>query len=355
MRLLCLGDIAIGDGNMPAWPPLLPPETVADGESRLLFNWELPIGDRLNPTPRSSGPRLLAHPQSVDVIRRWAPGFAALATNHVMDGGEEGLADTMAALNKSGFVTTGAGRTEEEIRRPLFWETREGRLAIINWVFPETHPEWLAVPGPNCWPGEKEAKRIIHELRAQADWVLVLAHWSDELFAYPRPQDRAMAHQLAHMGADLIVGHHAHVVRGMERIDGCPVFYGLGNLYFSDFSDGGGVGRIKSAPRNREGLGLLISFRRGQSPQHKLRAYWQVRDQVIGDPLHRATMRARWVSRPLARMDLETYAAWYARRRAWFDRWGARWHFGLRRRGLLGSLRYLTRHEHASIPQESDS
>jgi hypothetical protein len=77
----------------------------------VLFNWELPIGNTVNPTPRSSGPRLLAHPDSTRVIKRWSPGFATLATNHILDAGEEGLATTIESLKHAGFITLGAGGT----------------------------------------------------------------------------------------------------------------------------------------------------------------------------------------------------------------------------------------------------
>jgi hypothetical protein len=48
----------------------------------------------------------------------------------------------------------------------LFWETKAGKVAIVNWVFAETHPDWLAVPGPNYWPGVK--KSTAHYYPAEA-------------------------------------------------------------------------------------------------------------------------------------------------------------------------------------------
>jgi len=331
LELLCIGDVALAGEHLPPgeW---MPPGGVTPGDgTRILFNWELPIGATINPIPRSSGPRLLASPDSVRVIRRWSPGFAALATNHILDAGEEGLAATADSLRQAGFVTVGAGQTQEEVTRPLFWETAEGRLAIVNWVFPETHPDWMSVPGPNCWPGLQEAKRTIQMLKRQADWVLVLVHWSDELFPYPRPQDRVIAHELAQMGPDLIVGHHPHVVRGIEIFNTCPVFYSIGNFYFSDFADGHGKWIARTAPRNREGLGLEFSFHRGNPPRHRILSFWQTHTAAVLDSTHRAARRVARVSWPLKRLWDSKYVAWYAARRARFDRWDYRWHFGLRK------------------------
>jgi len=333
MQLLCIGDVALIDEDLTEWMWIPPGKVVPGDEMRVLFNWELPIGKTINPIPRSSGSRLLANPDSPRVIRRWSPGFATLANNHILDAGEEGLTNTIELLNQSGFMTVGAGRTREQITKPLFWETTEGQLAIINWVFPETHPDWLSVPGPNCWPGFEEAKRIIQELKRKTDWVLVVVHWSDELFAYPRPEDRHIARELSQMGADLIVGHHPHVVRGMEVIGSCPVFYSIGNFYFSDMQ----------APRNLEGLGVKILFRRGKRPEYQTLSFFQKKRCVILDPFNRAVRRINRVSRPLRRIQSSMYNEWHRVKYDHFCKWGAKWHFGFRRLGLRGTIIKLLR------------
>ncbi len=346
MELVCVGDVAIADVSVlkREWEP---PLVGFPGEdTRILLNWELPIGETVNPVPRSSGPRLLAHPHSPQVVHKWSPGIATLATNHILDAGESGLVNTMESLSNAGFMTVGAGRNEEEITAPLFWETVEGRLAILNWVFPETHPDWMHVPGPNCWPSLNEARHIIQRIRSHADWVLVVVHWSDELFPYPRPGDRTVAYELVSAGADLIIGHHPHVVRGAETIGTCPVFYSLGDFYFSDVADGQGGWITRRAPRNREGLGVWITFRRGHSPIYRVLPFWQANGHVTLDTLRRATKRMEHVSRPLEQFQGSAYAEWYISERSRFDRWGYRWHFGLWQMGWRGLIRRLTKMLH---------
>jgi hypothetical protein len=341
MKLLCLGDIAITEKDMPLWDP---PGDLHPGEdTKVLFNWELPIGERINPVPRSSGPRLVAHPDSWRATQKWAPGIAALANNHILDAGEEGLAKTLELLNQAGFHTVGAGRTRDEITRPLFWETAEGRVAILNWVFPETHPDWLSMPGPNCWPGLDRAREEIRELKKVTDWVMVVAHWSDELFSYPRPADRNIALELARMGVDVIVGHHPHVVRGMEIIDSCPVFYAIGNFYFSDIKDSNGGWMVRQAPRNREGIGILVRFQSRKRPECRPLSFWQKRNQALIDPLGRATRRMNRVSTPLQRFLGSKYERWYSAQRLKFEKWGYRWHFRLWELGRRGMLQYALR------------
>ena len=90
MQLMCIGDIAIADKSVTKFPWAPPVEAIAGDEVMVLYNWELPIGKTVNPFPRTSGPRLLSHPNSFEAIRSWAPGFASLANNHILDAGKEG-------------------------------------------------------------------------------------------------------------------------------------------------------------------------------------------------------------------------------------------------------------------------
>jgi hypothetical protein len=339
MKILCIGDIAIA---APVSPWLIPGNIIPGKDEKILFNWELPIGTTLNPVPRTSGPRLLSHPGSVNILEKWSPGFAALATNHIMDSGEEGLKTTIELLHQAGFQTVGAGQTVDEIQKPLLWETDEGKLGIVNWVFRETNPEWNAVPGPNCWPGVDTARQIIHDLKERVDWVLVFAHWSDELFPFPSPEDRYIANELANMGVDMVVGHHPHVIRGMETIGTCTVIYSIGNFFFSDYINLESGWDFHQAPRNRESLGVEVSFSQGRQPELNILSFWHANGEVISDPLHRAERRMKSVSYPFQSFTDAKYAEWHTGRQARFNRWEYRINFRIPMLGFRGFVRFLS-------------
>ena len=347
MRLLCLGDIAIA-GDLPnAW---LVPECIQPvrDDQKILFNWEVPIGETLNPRPRpGGGPRIITTPNSLQVIQNWSPGgIASLSTNHILDAGIEGLTKTLHLLQEHGFHTFGAGENEREITAPFVWETEAGKLGVVNWVFPETHPEWNSIPGPNYWPGFDEARSIISDLKSKVDWILAVLHWSDEEFSYPTPEDRETAEKLVQMGVDLIIGHHPHVVRGVEIIHGSPVFYSLGNFFFSNFRDDSGMSISHQAPRNREALGVELIFNKGKKPRYQLHSFFQKRNRTIVDPFQRAYRRVRSVSSPLVRFQGTSYINWYFQKRRVFDTVGIRLHFRLWHLGLNGLLRLLVKKLH---------
>ncbi|GAP11683.1 bacterial capsule synthesis protein PGA_cap [Bellilinea caldifistulae] len=329
MRLFCVGDIAICEdlSRNGSWPP--PAGIQLNEHSRILFNFEFPIGTHLNPSPRASGERFMADPHAIQALKGWAPAFVTLANNHILDADSSGLMRTCQSLSACGFKPLGAGFLDEENRRYRIWETVHGTLAILNWVFPETHPDPGQNPGANCWQGLEESATLIQVLRKEADWVIAVLHWSDELFGYPRPEDRMIAAALADQGVDLIIGQHPHVVRGWEIFNGCPVFYSIGDFYFSDIQDGSGKWILKEAPLNRASLGVDIRFSRGNKPLISTHSFWRVKGKTISDPLRRAERQLLHLSKPLQKYPLYDYAEWYQKKRRWFDRVGYRLQFRL--------------------------
>jgi hypothetical protein len=125
----------------------------------------------------------------------------------------------------------------------------------------------------------------------------------------------------------------------MERIGSCPVFYSVGNFYFSDMTDAQGEYVFKEAPRNREGLGVLLTFqRRGMKPAYELLSFWNNTQEAVPDRHRRASRRVRSTSIPLQTYRGDAYVDWYEEHRSRFDRWYSRWHFGLRPKGFRGTL-----------------
>lgn len=99
----------------------------------------------------------------------------------------------------------------------------------------------LAVVSMSLIPGaDKRAQKVpstevsekLRLAREQADLVLVSIHWGAEYQRLPDEAQRKQAHWLIQQGADVIVGHHPHVVQPPECVDGQPVFFSLGNHLF---------------------------------------------------------------------------------------------------------------------------
>jgi poly-gamma-glutamate synthesis protein (capsule biosynthesis protein) len=194
-----------------------------------------------------------APPENLDAIA--AAGFAMLSTagNHMADCGAEGIADTLAGLDRLGIAHSGAGQTLQLAQQPAVAVRAGRRIALLsfNCVGPEFG--WAGEDRAGCnylrvetadgspiapsAPLERVSDEAYAALAAQiaaaravADLVLValhkgIVHTPARLAAYERP----LAHAAIAAGADAVIGHHAHIVRGIEFVQGKPVFHGLGN------------------------------------------------------------------------------------------------------------------------------
>jgi len=198
-------------------------------------------------------PAPAARPEHLDALAR--AGFAAvsLAGNHIADCGPHGIADTIARLDALGIAHSGAGPTLDAARRPAWLDRAGKRIALLsyNCVGPEsgwatsdragcnylridTGDGGAVTPTATLTGVAKDALEQLHEdiaaARAASDLVIVALHKGIvHTPAVLAPYERPLAAAALEAGADVVVGHHAHILRGIERRDGRPVFHGLGN------------------------------------------------------------------------------------------------------------------------------
>jgi poly-gamma-glutamate synthesis protein (capsule biosynthesis protein) len=194
-----------------------------------------------------------ADPAHLGALARAGVTAVSMAGNHMMDCGDEGLADTIAGLDRHGIAHAGAGVDLDAARAPRFLRADGRTIALLsyNCVGPELG--WAGVGRPGCayvrilasdgGPSRPQADLVtidpasqaamqadIAAARARADMVVVALHKgiTHRPFALA-PYERPLAEAAVAAGADVVVGHHAHIARGIEMIAGKPVFHGLGN------------------------------------------------------------------------------------------------------------------------------
>ena len=86
-----------------------------------------------------------------------------------------------------------------------------------------------------AWLDEAETVAALRSCRSRADMVVLIVHWGIEEYRYPSPEQRAQALRLQAAGADLILGHHPHVLQGVEENSRGVIAYSLGNFLFDEF------------------------------------------------------------------------------------------------------------------------
>ncbi len=187
----------------------------------------------------------------------------SLANNHILDAGYEAMLETRSRLRAQGVQTCGAGDCAADAREPAIVEAGGLRVAYLAYasVFPigcearttrpgvapmrasnffsDAYPN-IHVPGAyplvQTIPDETDLAHLaddIRRARERADLVVVSFHWGD----YTRPfhltdHETRTARYCVDHGADMVVGHHHHALRGMEWYRGKPIMYGLGHFVF---------------------------------------------------------------------------------------------------------------------------
>lgn len=214
-------------------------------------NVETVITDRndlARDTKGQSGPfNFRAHPNGFRHLVSKGVNLFSLANNHSMDFGPEGLRDTLKhsnALMKDGLLAhAGVGMNREEASRPKIVKAKDADVAfsaigiVTNNL--ERHRAGDSRPGQIAYRFADDFRLTVDRLKeAKSDYKVLSIHYGIE------GQVRADADQLtnwrreANSGVDLIVGHHAHVVRGVEMTpNGALIFYGLGNFMHHGTAD----------------------------------------------------------------------------------------------------------------------
>jgi poly-gamma-glutamate synthesis protein (capsule biosynthesis protein) len=217
------------------WPdPFAAVRVLIEPADLAFANLECPLSVRGTPYPgKDPVVTFRADPRALAAVPAAGFDLVSLANNHMTDYGPDALADTEAALRAAGVAYCGAGPDAAAARAPAWFDLPAGRIAFLAFV----EPIWSVVPagaGPGVAVLDRAAAvAAIAAVRAAgADFVAVSLHWGEEHAALPRPGQRSLARALVDAGADAVIGHHPHVVQGVEFYRGAPIVYSLGNFVF---------------------------------------------------------------------------------------------------------------------------
>ena len=182
------------------------------------------------------------------------------ANNHSLDFGGEALACAQRELNRLGIASVGAGTDIGGAREAVV--IRRNGLDLGFLAYASTHPWVGAVPATETSAGVAPLERALIEqdvkdLAKRVDCVIVSLHWGKEYIHYPPPSHLDLAHDIIEWGARLIIGHHPHVIQGIEEIGDGVICYSLGNFLFPDYADQ----QLSFAAECRESL--LLTFEMG--------------------------------------------------------------------------------------------
>lgn len=179
-------------------------------------------------------------PAALPAMRRAGVEVANLGNNHSYDFGPEALVDTRKNVERAGISAIGAGRDRREALSPALFELNGWTVAVvgIDHVV-DPYPEAVAAPGKPGTAAGHDVEQMVRAIRRadrEADIVVVSIHWGIELDTQPRDFQVDMGHRFVDGGADIIFGHHSHRLQPLSFYKGRPIFWGLGNFVWPNFS-----------------------------------------------------------------------------------------------------------------------
>jgi poly-gamma-glutamate synthesis protein (capsule biosynthesis protein) len=250
IHLLVTGDLVLDEPDAAHWlagiAPLLRAADLAIG------HLEVPHTHGLHQV-QGDVPAPGAPPENLAAMAQAGIGMVSLAGNHIADCGAEGIADTVAGLDRNGVLHAGAGANLQAARQPALATVDGRRIALLSYNCVGPQLGWageaqagcaylpvatsdgspVAPNAPLTSVGEHAFAILrgdIAAAREQADTVIVamhkgIVHTPARLAPYERP----LAQAAIDLGADAVIAHHAHIARGIEFHRGRPIFHGLGN------------------------------------------------------------------------------------------------------------------------------
>lgn len=237
--LLCVGDINLGRKAG---------KTILNGEIDYAFektrhiilaadiafcNLESVISDQGGET-RSGTWRFTAPPDAAFTLKNAGFDIVSLANNHVWDYGKASLFETIIRLDNVGIKHVGTGPDLDLAYAPVVMEVNGIKVAffaianIFNYgAYPDHDAfDYLA------WADMEILGPMIEETKGEVDVIIVSAHWDWEYKDRPHEETVRLAHEIADIGADIILGHHPHVPQGIEIYNDTFIIYSLGNFAF---------------------------------------------------------------------------------------------------------------------------
>jgi poly-gamma-glutamate synthesis protein (capsule biosynthesis protein) len=255
LKLMLVGDLILDEPEPDSFFELA--RSVLQEADILVGHVEVPH-TRRGQENTSDVPAPPANPDNLAALKRVGFHIATLAGNHILDAGANGIEDTIATLRQLGIAATGAGMHLAEARKPAVVERKGTRVGTLSYNCVGPKESWAdegkagcayvqvithyeldhATPGgpPRIYtfaePESTDAMLAdIEKLRREVDVLIValhkgIGHTPAVLAMYERP----LAKAAIDAGADIVVGHHAHILRGIEMYKGRPIYHGLGNF-----------------------------------------------------------------------------------------------------------------------------
>ncbi len=179
-----------------------------------------------------------ADPKTLEGLKYAGFDVVSIANNHIWDYGKQAFKDTLTNLAESGITAIGGGENYEDAHTPKVVTVGQTRVAFLAYT------NLISSPAISRF-NDDILRTDIAKAKKLADVVIVSFHWGDEYHTKYNKEQERVGKLVIDAGANLVVGHHPHVVQEVEEYKGGYILYSLGNFIFDqNFSEDTGRGLL---------------------------------------------------------------------------------------------------------------
>lgn len=220
-------------------------------------NLECAVSDKGTPLP-GKGIWLRAKPEVMNELKGSGFDVLSVANNHSLDYDTEAFLDTLYWIEQSGIGTIGGGNDITSACSPFISTVKGVRVGFLAYtemadmIWSYDYPRKLKATATEAGVAPFDFDSIVKDIQAlnsQVDILVLSLHWGTEYSLSPSALQREQAREFIDAGADLIIGHHPHVVQGIEVYKDGVIAYSLGNFVFDQ----------NQSDRTREGLVMEVT------------------------------------------------------------------------------------------------
>ena len=179
-----------------------------------------------------------AKPERLSLYYDMGVDLVTLANNHVYDFGRDAFLDMLDAFDEYKIPRIGAGRNLDEAEKPYYFIINGYKFAFVNASRAEKN---RMTPGATinsegiflCYDPTNMIN-LIKDLRDDTDYIITIIHFGKEFSHALEEEQVSSAKAYIDAGSDIVIGHHAHVLQGVEIYKDKPIIYNLGNFLFND-------------------------------------------------------------------------------------------------------------------------
>jgi poly-gamma-glutamate synthesis protein (capsule biosynthesis protein) len=210
-------------------------DTIFNDADVSFANLEAPFGTKGKAFPKTYS--FQVQPELINVLTAGKLNLVSIANNHIMDFGVESLTETVNLLKQNNIWFAGAGLNLAQAREPALFQIKDKKIAFIAYSLTFPQEFWATdTSAGTCFPSHTFVYEDIKKFKNENDLVIVSCHWGEELRETPKDYQIELAHNLIDAGADIILGHHPHVIQGIEFYKDKLIAYSLGNFIFGSYS-----------------------------------------------------------------------------------------------------------------------